>query len=277
MIKLSKPTYSVKQIVLDCASSYRDEQKKCRFNDTSDFIQSKSDEYDSLAEINNLSSIDVHSVVNNSISKDEMIELYEKKFVKQKDVRSKYYDKIMVAANGTCPICGLGQVQNLDHYLPKTLYPTYAVTPVNLVPSCRDCNFIKNNAKFNKDTDAPIHPYYNDVNSIVWLKVRLLSQDGDLIPVFYVDEDLKIYDNQTYERYNNHMNTYNLFKRYSIEATRDIAENIFVWKKCLSTWGTKGFVEYLNEIVFSMEQTQKNKWKAALYRALAEKPDIINQ
>lgn len=62
-----------------------------------------------------------------------------------------------------------------------------------------------------------------------------------------------------------------------MEATRDIAENIFVWKKCLSTWGTKGFVEYLNEIVFSIEQTPKNKWKAALYRALAENPDIINQ
>lgn len=66
----------------------------------------------------------------------------------------------------------------------KSFYPTYAVTPFNLVPSCRDCNFIKNDAKFNKDTDAPIHPYYDDVNSIVWLKVRLLSQDGDLIPVF---------------------------------------------------------------------------------------------
>ena len=55
-----------------------------------------------------------------------------------------------LANTGKCPICGIGQASTLDHYLAKTIYPTYAVTPYNLVPVCKDCNFAK--SVFNNDS-----------------------------------------------------------------------------------------------------------------------------
>lgn len=51
-----------------------------------------------------------------------------------------------LANTGKCPICGIGQASTLDHYLAKTIYPTYAVTPYNLVPVCKDCNFAKSDS-----------------------------------------------------------------------------------------------------------------------------------
>ena len=61
----------------------------------------------------------------------------------------KYYDKIKaIPKYSKCPFCGVGIVSTLDHYLPKTKYPTYALTPVNLIACCADCN--KNKKSFEK-------------------------------------------------------------------------------------------------------------------------------
>ncbi|MHA6829518.1 hypothetical protein ACQUJV_25435 [Ralstonia pseudosolanacearum] len=62
-----------------------------------------------------------------------------------------------------CPACGeQGRPQTLDHYLPKTTYPHFCVTPVNLFPMCDACQ----RAKGVKVGDARspryfIHPYYD--------------------------------------------------------------------------------------------------------------------
>ena len=39
-----------------------------------------------------------------------------------------------------CPLCGLNYVYDLDHYMPKSIYPQYAVHPQNLIPICHRCN-----------------------------------------------------------------------------------------------------------------------------------------
>ena len=39
-----------------------------------------------------------------------------------------------------CPICQVTPVNSLDHYIPKTKYPLYAVHPRNLIPCCTTCN-----------------------------------------------------------------------------------------------------------------------------------------
>lgn len=76
--------------------------------------------------------------------------------IKQKD------KIILLAHNGRCPYCGQQIVKTLDHYLPKTLYPTYAITPYNLVPSCDACNKIKMTESFDSYEQQTIHPYYDD-------------------------------------------------------------------------------------------------------------------
>ncbi len=62
-----------------------------------------------------------------------MEKLYSDKFAKLASVRPKYYDKIMVSSAGRCPICGVGVVSNLDHYLAKSIYPTYIMPGKRLI------------------------------------------------------------------------------------------------------------------------------------------------
>lgn len=42
-----------------------------------------------------------------------------------------------------CPYCGLGEFDEIDHYLPKEHFPEYSILHKNLIPICGKCNKTK--------------------------------------------------------------------------------------------------------------------------------------
>lgn len=277
MKKLKKPKLSVKQIVYDCANSYTEEAKRIRIQSEADYIEKESDNYDLLAKESLLFSISSGYIDKRNISKEEMIALYTDKFVKSKPIRSRYYDKIIVAAHDICPLCCVGHVKTLDHYLPKSQYPIYSVTPVNLVPSCRDCNSKKGDVIISKKSKQPLHPYYDNIDDVIWLKAVLFKKNEGIVVDFFVDETLKNDNLDIYEKALCHFNIYELNSIFAIEASREISENLLSWKKNLAKWGKQEFIDFLNDNILSYEKSQKNTWKTALYRALKENVNIINE
>ena len=273
MIKLTKPTFDIIEIVNNCAESIRDSDKKERIQNASSTISNESKKYDSLASAQKIFQIEKHTIVNNNISSDEMISLYNDKFVKTTNIRKKYYDKIMLLSKGICPICDLGQVSNLDHYLPKSKYPIYAVTPYNLVPICRDCNSIKGDKSITKIEETVFHPYYDNIDDVIWLEAKLEISNGGLLATYCVSD--KLSDIVFYRRCKNHLETYNLEKRYCIEAAREIADNFELWKNCFLNYGLNEFQFRVNEKIKSLETICKNSWKIALYRAIIADMNVI--
>ena len=138
MKKLDKPMMSVKEIMKDISETVLDTEKKNNIIDAIDHIEECAIEYDDLAINHNLHSIQPTQDTDTTLDATTMQKLYTEKFSRGK-LKGKYYDKLMsLSKNGKCPICGVGQISNLDHYLAKTLYPVYAITPVNLTPMCRE-------------------------------------------------------------------------------------------------------------------------------------------
>src|SRR5690349_5881934 len=74
-----------------------------------------------------------------TLSADDMGELYKNRFLRASAPGREYYDRIKSLCR-ICPFCGIGIVNTVDHYLPKTKFPILSVTPTNLIPCCRDCN-----------------------------------------------------------------------------------------------------------------------------------------
>lgn len=70
-----------------------------------------------------------------------------------------------IRANGSadiCPMCGSSKTATIDHFLPRTDYPDWAVYSKNLVPAC-DCNSKRGaNVKGNSVLQRVLHPYYDD-------------------------------------------------------------------------------------------------------------------
>lgn len=62
-----------------------------------------------------------------------------------------------------CPACGeLGRPNTLDHYLPKSAYPHFCVTPVNLFPMCDACQLEKGTKVGDAVTPRYfLHPYFD--------------------------------------------------------------------------------------------------------------------
>lgn len=278
MKHLSKPQLAVNHILQDCATSYRPETRggiKKKLLMSSKYIQEASEVYDIEAQAGNWSSFCPHETVNSILSKDDMCDVYESKFVKSLAIRNKYYDYLMSLANtGKCPICGIGQVSTLDHYLAKTIYPTYTVTPYNLVPVCKDCNFEKLDARIDPDC-APLHPYYDDVDSYIWLSAQISNKQGILVAEYFVNDELMEMDPVLFQRLKKHMQLYSLEKAYAIQAATEIAENVPFWKKKIVEWGDVGFSDYIHECLVSKEAFQRNTWNTALLRALLDNINVI--
>lgn len=278
MKHLSKPQLSLNSILVDCVDSYRPETQggiKQKLQIVSRYIQEKSEMYDSAAQVGNWSSFRPHDTVNGVLTKEDMSKVYDSKFVKAQSIRNKYYDQLIsLATTGKCPICGIGQASTLDHYLAKTIYPTYAVTPYNLVPVCRDCNCNKHDTPIEPDC-APLHPYYDDIDSYLWLKARIDNIQGVLVAEFFVNDEMMEINLRLFQRLKKHMQLYKLDDAYAIQASTEISENTSFWKKKLIEWGETKFISYLHDCLISKEAFQRNTWNAALLRALIDNINVF--
>lgn len=149
MLRLCQPIYTYEQTLESCRQGITGNDNLLEiFNNAGHLLLESSRGYLAAAATGTLYTIlpTVHErgddpVVLEQFRKSQLLILYSTYFVKQEKPARVIYDALMSAANDKCPFCGgLGRPRNLDHYLPKAHYPQFSVLPVNLVPSCRDCN-----------------------------------------------------------------------------------------------------------------------------------------
>lgn len=93
-----------------------------------------------------------------------MKKLYTGQFAHKGCQAYKFY-KIIRNSQHTCAYCNfyVRSVSQLDHYLPKSVFPSLAISPVNLIPICSDCNFNKREYYSVKKDEMIIHPYFDDL------------------------------------------------------------------------------------------------------------------
>jgi hypothetical protein len=106
-------------------------------------IVDASEDYRQKAEVEQLYSIPANNceddnIVLGVVTKKELKSVYSVYMVDRKAGRLIYDQLLSNTPLGRCPFCGIGQASTLDHYLPKAKFPQLSVTPLNLVPSCKD-------------------------------------------------------------------------------------------------------------------------------------------
>lgn len=71
----------------------------------------------------------------------------------------------------SCPVCGSPVTGQLDHYLPRSVYPEFAVMRANLVPACTHCNSeVKGKTIHGDEPRRFIHPYFDQwASNALWL------------------------------------------------------------------------------------------------------------
>ena len=200
----------------------------------------------------------------------KIIKVYTEKFAREDSVGRKYYEAIRANAKGRCPICGGGKLTNLDHFLPKSLFPLLCVTPANLIPECRDCNFDKKE-KFSEDYySLSFNPYF-DVMEDVWLECTVDFKSDETFDIEFKNGFDKAKDPLMWKKYNAHLKYHELNATFSAKAEEDINNCKYQYQQELIACGEESVKKSLIEHKDSCEHSDVNSWSSALYRELVRK------
>ena len=204
---------------------------------------------------------------------------YETPTESMKALRRRLMDLLGRHGKRRCPYCGIGQVTELDHYLPKVDFPELSVCAYNLIPCCHDCNHLRGDHDWDLGRrPSVIHVFYEKIDTEHGhLQARISFDDGEFDVVFSVIVDGR---RPFSARFREHFETLNLAARYSLQAIDELSEFISDIGGAL-----EADAELDGEHEVRQEASKRadrrtaiygaNHWKAAFYRAAAESPEVI--
>lgn len=287
MKKLDLPNISFNEMLNKCAEGM--EQVNVRNNFISVFptFYAKERQYQALSLAGNLCSYPKTNPLTSTtevvghLTKTKLINLYENNLRNKDKPARNYYDALLVSSGERCPFCGdIGHTKNLDHFLPKAHFPEFSVMPLNLVPSCRDCNMgEKGQAYATVEDDQSIHPYVDkDIfYQEQWVYAEYIDEDDGALRYYVQCPDA--WSQEDKNRAENHFDSLDLASRYSLEAGKHLSEiidqkNAFVdvilgFDPQATPQAIKnGFVNATLQPLIDSGQFS-NHWKKVMYQCLA--------
>lgn len=234
MKRLDLPNISFYGMLAKCAEGM--EQVNVRKSFISEFqvFHDKEQQYQELSKDGNLHAYPkTHPLTNETpvvghLTKRKLVNLYENNLRNKSKPARDYYDALLLSSGERCPFCGdIGHTKNLDHFLPKAHFPEFSIMPLNLVPSCRDCNMGEKGQVFATISDEQaIHPYVDkDIfHQEQWVFAEYLAEDDGAF-CFFVNCP-NTWSQEDQNRAANHFNTLDLASRYRLEAGKHLSEVI---------------------------------------------------
>jgi 5-methylcytosine-specific restriction endonuclease McrA len=229
-------------------------------------VETAAGEYDAKATAGQLHSMP-QSGQCGSVPAKELLKTYNSRMAHPEAPGRHIYDELFIVPQRRCPLCGQRDVSTLDHYLPESKYSLLVVTPANLVPVCKDCNF-KKRAVFPTSAETQtIHPYYDDFNDATWVRAKLI----DANPLGVIFEAIYPHGwNQTkYARARYHFETLELGDLYSDHAVGELVEIKHRIADLYEAGGKQAVSDDLAVTASSITSVYRNSWRGALYVAAA--------
>ena len=276
MRALDAPTQDPCIVFQTCVNSISDVNLQMRLTALSNDIHVAANDYQQKAIAKQLFSLQQNNCGNNDIAlgnvtKKELKSLYSAHMVNRSKPSRQIYDLLLSRAPlGRCPFCGMGHASTLDHYLPKTKYPQLSVLPINLVPSCKDCNTRKSAAVAIVEEAQALHPYFDHEIFIneQWLYAEVIESIPATIN-FCVQAPPR-WDDISKARVKSHFNDFKLACRYSIEASSQIACLRYTLLTYREILGSQGIKQHLMNEAQANYRVHPNSWQTAMYQALAD-------
>lgn len=275
MRKISKPKFKVIEVLEDCIDNMRESNLKTEIISSKAVFENSESLFEKNITANSLYKIPQNEIISKTLNTEELKNIYTSRLVNKNNSGRKFYDSIFLSApNGKCPYCSQRIVRTLDHYLPKSKYPLYSIIPVNLVPSCSDCNKDKLVDTPTKDEEETLHPYYDDIENESWLKLKILSYNPLTVEYFVLPP--KTWTPLLKKRTEFHFKSYSLNVLFCIHALEEF-ENIKNHLTLLfNSVGSIGLKQHLLDCFHSRQIVNKNSWQTAFYEGLVNDKNFTN-
>ena len=234
MKKLDFPNISFNDMLTKCSDGMDQVNVRNNFISTFPMFYEKEKQYLELSSAGDLYTYPKTNPLTGStqvvghLTKTKLINLYENNLLNKDKPARNYYDALLVSSGERCPFCGdIGHTRNLDHFLPKAHFPEFSVMPLNLVPSCRDCNMGEKGQDYaTVEEDQTIHPYADkDIfHQEQWVYAEYVNEDDGALRYYVQCPDA--WTQEEKNRAKNHFNRLGLANRYSLEAGKHLSEVI---------------------------------------------------
>jgi hypothetical protein len=204
-----------------------------------------------------------------SVTVTEMEQLYDRRMARQNSKGRAQYDRIMIAAaHGQCPFCGHLPVSTLDHCLPKAKYPALAVTPLNLIPCCKDCNHSKGTQEPTSADTHLLNAYFDDITGDRWLFAEIVETSPPGARFYVSPPDS--WNATTTARVRRHFSKLKLAKLYASQSGRQL-QNI---RRALSKMHSAGGPDIVSKDLLERSESciavSRNTWEGALFEAASK-------
>lgn len=295
MYQLELPEYMLNDFFDEMLKGRHNNDKnkflKTRLLAVKEFLISEEDKYKSLAEkseLHLLSEIEKIEIPGNIeliegipkiVTSDEMEKVYTNFLADSPDsekIGRSVYDSILSNTNySLCPYCSHRDVSTVDHFLPKSKFISYAVTPINLLPSCSDCNKNKLDTYMLEEDKFLVHPYFEDVDEEDWLKSEVVEGLWPITFTYIVREEM---NNATLKsRLESQFELLRLGKLYADNAAREFRKRVKSLIKEYESNEEGKALYFLNDNIDSYSAENKNSWQTKMYEALKESRWFVDE
>ena len=205
-------------------------------------------------------------------TRESLKSLYASQMVSKGGQGRSEYDRILAnSKKNHCCFCSYNDPTELDHFLPKSVFPEFSILPINLVPSCHYCNKLKASATPTSAASSYIHPYYEEYSNLIWLEAKLNFNDvGNPTVTYQIPNSLKVSHPELATRIEHQFQVLQLNQRYSVQASGEVSAIEFRLKNLKNSAGKEQVRDHLSEDAQSRAITNRNSWQSALYQALCE-------
>lgn len=268
MWRVERPDIDTGMTFDQCTGIIKNPILRCRMKGIRQDILDRSDQYNAHAEIEELHLIMAHEAGVGDVAGLDLKKNYTARMARKGVPARPVYDALKILpANNRCPFCNYGPVETLDHILPKTQYPAFAVKPTNLVGCCDRCNRLKSAAVPTGPGDLYLHPYFDHVDHANWLKAELIHSTPT-VAKFYVDAPEELSPDQL-SRINTQFAGLGLAGLYSDAAADEIVDIAEMLEELLVEGGADAVKAHLARQHKSRLAAGQNSWRSALYQALS--------
>ena len=269
MRAVQRPAIDSGEAFARCISGVRNKDLKKRFESITQRIKEASACYATRAQRTELHLLATSEDVSGLVTKDEMSDLYNNRMAHRGSPGRLLYDELRrLPDGGICPFCDQGSVSTLDHVLPKSAFPTFAVTPDNLVGACRDCNAAKSVSMPTGPAQTPLHPYFENISGESWLGARVVT--GQVAAVVFHVTYVPVWSNDLNARIQNQFDVLGLGRTYAIQAAREISGQREILNVIYKATGRQGVRKELLNKATGWKAHNPNCWQAAAFRVLSQ-------
>lgn len=251
----------------DAFSLYKDAVKrkddgdaKDRLVAAEDSIQSYYQEYDNHFQANTLWNI-APKRVKGPLAKD-LYDMYGFDAAIVKQIKKWLKENNPVTVYGVCQHCGMVLFDTMDHILPHTPYPEYAVHARNLIPCCTDCN--------RRKSGREILNLYLDILPDVEYLFMDVTANGDTIDLtFRLDNSKGLIPESLFNKISNHYSKLELFDRLRDFTATKVAGFVIQISRTFEKDGKQAVIDKVNEDIEDLRKAYGyNYWEVAFQKGL---------